>query len=121
LALWLFDFVDLLIRVYFLSTLKRAKADFQAKDKILRIAQAKLAKAKLDRDFGGKHGICCGKIERVDLTTRRPLYNCVYTDGDKEDYDDGELQYAIDLHFAFKARLTIEPLVNEEKGTLRHL
>jgi hypothetical protein len=68
------------------------------------------------RDFGGDHGICCGKIESIDLTTRRPLYHCVYTDDDEEDYDDGELQYAIDLHFAVKAGMTIAPHVNVDKG-----
>jgi hypothetical protein len=25
------------------------------------------------RDFGGKHGICCGKITKVDLTTRQNI------------------------------------------------
>jgi hypothetical protein len=172
--------------------LKRAKADLQAKDKILRKAQAKLAKAKLERDklqleenassdddednvlfsallqqeskttsddeddnlpivalvgqqklnvlatvtsgaasifypkgeaaigvevardFGEAHGICSGKIVRVDLTTRRPLYHVLHTDGDEEDCDDGELQYAIDLHFAVKAGLTLEVQANAE-------
>jgi hypothetical protein len=73
------------------------------------------------RDFGGKHGICCGKITKVDLTTRRPLYHCVYTDGDEEDYDDAELQYAIDLHCAVTSGRTIEQHVNEDEGTQQHL
>ncbi len=45
----------------------------------------------------------------------------MYTDGDEEDYDDAELQYAIDLHFAVKAGLTIEPHVNEDEGKLQQL
>jgi hypothetical protein len=73
------------------------------------------------RDFGGKHGICCGKIVRVDMTTRRPLYHCVYTDGDAEDYDNAELQYAIDLHGALKAGVSIQREVIEDKGKNREL
>jgi hypothetical protein len=73
------------------------------------------------RDFGGNHGICFGKIEMVDSTTRRPLYHCVYADGDEEDYDDGELQYAIDLHFAVKVGTRIEGNVNADIGIFNHL
>jgi hypothetical protein len=58
------------------------------------------------RDFGGKHGICNGKITKVNLTARRPLYHCVYTDCDEEDYDEAEFRSAIDLHFAVKAGLS---------------
>ncbi len=49
------------------------------------------------------------------------MYHVVYTDGDEEDYDDGELQYAIDLHFAVKAGVTVVPQDNADKGMLRHL
>ncbi len=62
----------------------------------------------VSRDFGGDHGICSGKITRVDTSTRRPLYHVVYTDGDEEDYDDGELQYAprcVSLFFIFLVTL----------------
>ena len=70
------------------------------------------------RDFGGAFGICSGKIVRVDVVTRRPLYHVLYSDGDEEDYDDGELQYAIDLHFAFKSGLPLSVQFNEDNGIL---
>ena len=73
------------------------------------------------RDFGGDHGICCGKIVRVDMTTRRPLYHCVYDDADEEDYDNAELQYAIDLFVAFKAGGSIQPQWNDDKGSYKFL
>ena len=71
-------------------------------------------------DFGGAFGICSGKIVRVDLVTRRPLYHVIYSDGDEEDYDDGELQYAIDLHFAVKTGLTLPVQINADNGMLQH-
>ncbi len=49
------------------------------------------------RDFGGAHGVCKGSIVSVDLNRRRPLYHVLYDDGDEEDYDDQELQYALEL------------------------
>ncbi len=54
------------------------------------------------RDFGGAHGVCKASIVSVDLHRRRPLYHVLYDDGDEEDYDDQELQYAIELHEALK-------------------
>jgi hypothetical protein len=70
------------------------------------------------RDFGGTFGICSGKIVSVDLVTRRPLYHVIYTDGDEEDYDDGKLQYAIDLHFAVKTGLALPVPINEDNDML---
>ncbi len=52
------------------------------------------------RDFGPPHGVCLGSIVRVDVHRRRPLYHVVYGDGDEEDYDEGELQYARELFVA---------------------
>ncbi len=60
-------------------------------------------------DFGGDHGICSGKITRVNTTSRRPLYHVVYTDGDEEDYDDAELQTAINLYVAVKTGVYLKP------------
>ncbi len=37
------------------------------------------------------------------------MYHVVYTDGDEEDYDDGELQYAIDLHVAVTTGVHLAP------------
>jgi hypothetical protein len=68
------------------------------------------------RDFGGAVGICCGKIVTVDVVTRRPLYHVVYSDGDEEDYDDAELQFAIDLLFAFKAGVALAVESHEDDG-----
>ena len=68
------------------------------------------------RDFGGKHGICNGKITTVNLTGRRPLYHCVYTDGDEEDYNQAELRSAIDLHFDVQAGRTKENQSHDDEG-----
>ena len=75
---------------------------------------------EIARDFGGAVGICCGKIVRVDVVTRRPLYHVVYSDGDEEDYDDAELQYAIDLFVAFKSGVTLPLQSRENEGMLIH-
>jgi hypothetical protein len=50
------------------------------------------------RDFGVEHGVCLGNIVRVDIHRRRPLYHVVYTNGDEEDYEDAELQYAREFY-----------------------
>ena len=63
----------------------------------------------VSRDFGGDHGICSGQVTKVDSTRRRPLYHVVYTDGNEEDYDDGKLQCAIDLHVAVKTGVYSKP------------
>ncbi len=75
---------------------------------------------EIARDFGGAAGICCGKIVSVDVVTRRPFYHVVYSDGDEEDYDDAELQYAIDLFVAFKSGLTLPVQSHENDGMLIH-
>jgi hypothetical protein len=54
------------------------------------------------RDFGGEHGVCQGTIVSVDVHRRRPLYHVMYDDGDEEDFDEKELQYALELHEAHK-------------------
>ena len=48
--------------------------------------------------------------------TRRLLYHVVYSDGDEEDYDDAELQFAIDLLFAFKAGVALAVESHEDDG-----
>ncbi len=52
------------------------------------------------RDFGGEHGVCLGTIVRVDMHRRRALYHVLYSDGDEEDYDAAELQYAREFFIA---------------------
>jgi hypothetical protein len=63
----------------------------------------------VSRDFGGDRGICSGQITKVDSTKRRPLYHVVYTDGDEDNYDDGKLKCAIDLHVAEKTGVYLDP------------
>jgi hypothetical protein len=63
----------------------------------------------VSRDFGGDLGISSGQITKVDATKRRPLYHVVYTDGTEEDYNDGELKCAIDLHVAVKTGVYSKP------------
>jgi hypothetical protein len=65
------------------------------------------------RDFGGAHGVCKGIIVSVDLHRRRVLYD----DGDEEDYDDQELQYAIELHEALKNGIPFMTQNILEQGT----
>jgi hypothetical protein len=61
------------------------------------------------RDFGPPHGVCEGKIVSVDVKRRRPLYHVLYGDGDEEDYDEGELQYARELFVAHKLVVCCTP------------
>jgi hypothetical protein len=68
------------------------------------------------RDFGGPHGVCKGPIVSVDLNRRRPLYHILYDDGDEEDFDDQELQYALELHDAFKNGLPVITQTIVEQG-----
>jgi hypothetical protein len=70
------------------------------------------------RDFGGEHGVCSGTITSVDTNGRRPLYHVVCSDGDEEDYYDGELHSAIDPSRLVKAGLTFDTLQNADHGML---
>jgi hypothetical protein len=69
------------------------------------------------RDFGPPHGVCLGSIVKVDVHRRRPLYHVVYGDGDEEDYDEGEFQYARELFVAHSRGETLPAIAKEEKGT----
>jgi hypothetical protein len=40
----------------------------------------------------------------------------IITDGDKEDYDDAELQYALDLNAALTSGATMPAQDNDDKG-----
>jgi hypothetical protein len=68
------------------------------------------------RDFGPPHGVCLGSIVRVDVHRRRPLYHVVYGDGDEEDYDEGEFQYARELFVAHSRGETLPAIANEQSG-----
>jgi hypothetical protein len=69
------------------------------------------------RDFGPPHGVCMESIVRVDINRRRPLYHVLCGDGDEEDYDEGELQYARELFVAHVRGATLPAIENEEPGT----
>ncbi len=54
---------------------------------------------------------------KVDLNRRRPLlYHVVYTDGDEEDYEDAELQCALDRNEALKSGAKLVAQDTEDKG-----
>ncbi len=69
------------------------------------------------RDFGPPYGVCIGSIVRVHIHRRRPLYHVLYGDGDEEDYEEGELQYALELHAAVQAGATLPVLHHAEQGS----
>jgi hypothetical protein len=48
-------------------------------------------------DFDPKIGIFHGNIVSVDMKKRRHRFHVVYDDGDEEDYDFAELEYAVQL------------------------
>ncbi len=49
------------------------------------------------RDFGTQGGIFHGTITSVGMEERRTHYHVRYDDGDEEDYDYAELEYAVEL------------------------
>ncbi len=72
------------------------------------------------RDFGGEHGVCLGTIVRVDMHRRRALYHVVYTDGDEEDYDTAELQYAREFFLAHSLGTLPPTAATEATGLNSH-
>jgi hypothetical protein len=52
----------------------------------------------------------------VDSARRRPLYHVLYDDGDDEDYDEAELQYALEFHVAIKTGGQLTVLESDVKG-----
>jgi hypothetical protein len=69
------------------------------------------------RDFGGEHGVCLGTIVRVDLNRRRALYHVLYSDGDEDDYDAAELQYAREFFVAHSLGALPPTSTREDKGS----
>jgi hypothetical protein len=51
------------------------------------------------RDFGSQIGIFKGKITSVNTEGRRHYYHVLYEDGDEEDYDFEEMEFAAELHY----------------------
>jgi hypothetical protein len=51
------------------------------------------------RDFGPQIGIFKGKITYVNEEGRRHYYHVLYEDGDEEDYDFEEMEFAAELHY----------------------
>jgi hypothetical protein len=56
-------------------------------------------------------------IVKVDVHRRRPLYHVVYGDGDEEDYDEGEFQYARELFDAHSRGEILPATAHEKQGT----
>ncbi len=76
------------------------------------------------RDFGPKVGIFKGKITSVDTGGRRHHYHVLYDDGDEEDYDFEEMEFAAELHYKIQRGTyvapteDVEPMSDGEEGSL---
>ncbi len=61
------------------------------------------------RDFGPKIGIFKGKITSVDTGGRRHHFHVLYADGDEEDYDYEEMEFAAELHYKIQTGTYVAP------------
>jgi hypothetical protein len=69
---------------------------------------------EVTRDFGPKIGIYKGKITSVDTEGRRHHYHVVYDDGDEEDYDYEELEFAAEMHYKIERGTYVAPIKDLE-------
>jgi hypothetical protein len=66
------------------------------------------------RDFGANIGIFKGRITKVDMGSRSHHYHVVYDDGDEEDYDFEEMEFAAELHYKIMRGTNVAPVLDEE-------
>ncbi len=75
------------------------------------------------RDFGPQIGIFKGKISSVNTEGRRHYYHVLYEDGDEEDYDLEEMEFAAELHYKLQRGTYIAPSedvehMSDDEGSL---